>query len=525
MPEPYVELPPTRHGTTPVARATLRRVNVACHAPPSSPPRVRAWNAGLTASPGTLDLDVPAHRVDGAVPDALRGGRLLSNGPGWNVIGGVTVHPFDGHGYVRSFAFQRNGSVRVTARFVQTPSYRAESAAGRLVHRGLATNLDGPFYRNRPGGPPRHVANTTITRWNDRLLAAWEGGAPYALDPHTLATRGEEHFGGALAGQATLAHMKWDASPDRLITCSVKMGRDTGFTFREVDRSDRVVATATAQARGLRFVHDFALTPNWFVLGGNPLRVDPVALAKMFLGTSTLLRAVVTNYSAAPSLLLVPRGGGPMRAVRLPEAAWVVHFGGAFERNGNVVVDACVFDHLEFGEEFGYAGLRAPFDPARPEARGPQRLYRITVPARATEARWERLSPHGVDFPRIHPAHEGRETPALFGATRRDTRFSDPFDAIVRVDLRDPARPAALWSVPDNTFVGEPVFVPSGDSDTDGYVLVLVTHGLDDRTSLCVLDATAIDRGPVATIPLPLLPIAFHGDWDAAAPEATESSA
>jgi all-trans-8'-apo-beta-carotenal 15,15'-oxygenase len=466
---------------------------------------------------------VPAHRVDGAVPEALRGGRLLSNGPGWNVIGGVNVHPFDGHGYVRSFAFQRDGSVRVTARFVQTPSYRAESAAGRLVHRGLATNLDGPFYRNRPGGPPRHVANTTITRWNDRLLAGWEGGAPYALDPHTLATRGEEHFGGVLAGQATLAHMKWDAGRDRLITCSVKMGRDTGFTFREVDRSDRVVATATAQAGGLRFVHDFALTPNWFVLGGNPLRVDPVALAKMYLGTSTLLRAVATNHSAAPSLLLVPRGGGPMRAVRLPDPAWVVHFGGAFERDGDVVVDACVFDHLEFGEEFGYAGPRLPFDPARPEARGPQRLYRITVPAHAREARWERLSAQGVDFPRIHPAHEGRETPALFGATRRDTRFSDPFDTILRVDLRDPARPAALWSVPDNTFVGEPVFVPTGDSD--GYVLVLVTHGLEGRTSLCVLDATAIDRGPVATVPLPLLPIAFHGDWDAAAPEATESSA
>ena len=169
------------------------------------------------------------------------------------------------------------------------------------------------------------------------------------------------------------------------------------------------------------------------------------------------LRAVATNHSAAPSLLLVPRGGGTMRAVRLPDPAWVVHFGGAFERDGDVVVDACVFDHLEFGEEFGYAGPRLPFDPARPEARGPQRLYRITVPAHAREARWERLSPHGVDFPRIHPAHEGRETPALFGATRRDTRFSDPFDTILRVDLRDPARPAALWSVPDNTFVGEPV--------------------------------------------------------------------
>ena len=480
-------------------------------------PRATSWNRGLAASPGRLDLEIPAARVDGRIPPELHGGRLLSNGPGWSVIGGVTAHPFDGHGYVRALAFRRDGSVRLRARFVETPSYRDEAAAGRLVDRGLATNLPGPFWRNLGlGRRPRNVANTTILRWGERLLAGWEGGAPYALDPATLATLGEETFGGAIAGVATLAHMKYEAASGRLILCSVEMGPPMRLTFREVDRSGRVVAAHQAELPGRRFVHDFALTPHWYVLGGNPIRLHPPRLAGALLGASTLLRAIATDPDAPPCLHLIPRGGGPARTLRLPAPGWVVHFGGAFERDGAVVVDACVLPRFEFGEEFGYAGPAAPFDPTRPEARGPQRLYRITAAEGAAEATWEPLCGYGVDFPRVHPEHEGRPTPALFGATRADPRYSDPFDSVIRVDLVDRERPPTLWTAPADTFVGEPIFVPRPGEPDAGHVLALVTRGLDQRTDLVVLDARALDRGPVARVPLPLLPVAFHGDWDGA---------
>jgi carotenoid cleavage dioxygenase-like enzyme len=478
--------------------------------------RAKSWNLALAANPGPLDVRVDAAQVEGRVPEALFGGRLLSNGPGWNVIGGVTVHPFDGHGYVRAFSFERAGSVRLTARHVETPAFVKERASGKLEVRGLATNLEGPFWRNLAFGPPRNVANTTITRWGTQLLAGWEGGAPYALDAQTLETRGEATLGGALTGQATLAHFKRDAATDRLVTCSLTMGRFAGFTFREFDRAERLVSTATAAFDGMHFAHDFAMSERWFVLGSNPLRPKVLEFARTLVGQSTLLRSIEADRQAPPALLLVPRGGGPSRTVRLPAPGWVVHFGNAFERDGALIIDASVFHDFGFGEEFGYQGPHAPFDPTRPEARGPQTLYRITVPAGASEATWAPLCPHGVDFPRFHPLHEGRETPALFGATRADTRFSDPFDSIIRVDLLDRERPPSLWTTGrDTTFVGEPVFVPDPQQPAAGHVLVLVSDGVGARTSLVVLDATALERGPLAVVPLPLLPIAFHGDWDA----------
>ena len=107
--------------------------------------RTRAWNAALSTSPGPLDLTIEASRIEGVIPPALRGGRLLANGPGWTHIGGRLAHPFDGHGYVRAFEFQPDGSMKLRARFVQTPVYRSEEAAQRITHHELGTNLNNHF--------------------------------------------------------------------------------------------------------------------------------------------------------------------------------------------------------------------------------------------------------------------------------------------------------------------------------------------------------------------------------------------
>lgn len=478
--------------------------------------RSRSWDLAMGATPGPLDLRVPAASVEGRVPDALRGGRVLSNGPGWTRIGGHTAHPFDGHGYVRSLRLTADGGLHLQAAFVQTPSYVAERAAGTLQHRGLATNLPGGMFANLKRGPARNVANTTVMRWGDRVLAGWEAGAPHGLDPETLETRGEEHFGGAITGQATLAHMHPDPATGRLTLCSVAQGRRTSFTFRELDDQDAVLAEREVAFDGQMFAHDYALSPSYYVLGGNPLRFKPMALASALLGADTLMKAIATDLGKPGVLHLIPRDGGPVRTVRLPEPAFVVHFGNAFERDGDLVVDACAFSDFPFGEEFGYQGPDAPFDPGLPEARGPQRLLRITVPADGDEATWRVLTPHGVDFPRFHPGHVGRETPQLFGATRRDTRYSDPFDSIIGVDLEDPERPDQLWTAPDTTFVGEPLFVPAEGEDRAGHVLCILSDGLAARTTLAVFDAQALADGPVAAVPLPLLPVGLHGDWDAA---------
>lgn len=474
----------------------------------SLPPRARAWNRALAARPGDLDLHVPASQIRGVIPAGLRGGRLLSNGPGWNVFGDRVCHPFDGHGYLRRFSLNPDGSVDLRARFIRTEVFVDEERAGGFVHRGFATNGHDLFWKNLGGGTPRNVANTTIYPWGGRLLAGWEAGSPYAVDPETLDTIGPETFGGLIDGEATLAHMGRDG--DRLILCGVKAGRTTRYTFRELGPGDALLQTRTGEVPGIAFAHDFAFTDRWYVLGGNPLSVKPWGMAKALLGAGTMLTAVSTNLGKPGELVLVPRDAdGPTRHVTLPAPSFVVHFVNAHERGDDVIVDVCVFHDFTFGEEFGYAGPKAPFDPSLPESRGTQSLYRVTIPAGSDEATWEQLVPHGVDFPRIRPGRDGQEITMMVGATRADTRYSDPFDSVIRVDLANRAEPS-IWTAGQDVFVGEPLIAPSDDGE---HVLALLSDGTADETTLVILDAEDLASGPVAEVPLPLLPVAFHGDW------------
>ena len=48
-------------------------------------------------------------------------------------------------------------------------------------------------------------------------------------------------------------------------------------------------------------------------------------------------------------------------------------------------------------------------------------------------------------------------------------------------------------------------------------MLALLSDGLRAHTTLAIFRADAIAEGPVAQVHLPLLPIAFHGDWEPAA--------
>lgn len=63
---------------------------------------------------------------------------------------------------------------------------------------------------------------------------------------------------------------------------------------------------------------------------------------------------------------------------------------------------------------------------------------------------------------------------------------------------------------------GEAGFVPrSADgAEDDGWYLTLVHDRATDLSELVVLDASAPDQGPVASVHLPTrVPLGFHGNW------------
>jgi carotenoid cleavage dioxygenase len=62
--------------------------------------------------------------------------------------------------------------------------------------------------------------------------------------------------------------------------------------------------------------------------------------------------------------------------------------------------------------------------------------------------------------------------------------------------------------------VSEPVFVPRGADEGDGWLLAVVWRGEARRSDLIVLETSDVTSGPVATVQLAhRVPFGFHGNW------------
>lgn len=83
---------------------------------------------------------------------------------------------------------------------------------------------------------------------------------------------------------------------------------------------------------------------------------------------------------------------------------------------------------------------------------------------------WKRPS----DFPAINPAFSGSRNSYIYTATSSGSRQflpHFPFDSVAKINIVDGS--VSSWSSRSRRFIGEPVFVPKGDEEDDGYLLVV----------------------------------------------------
>jgi 9-cis-beta-carotene 9',10'-cleaving dioxygenase len=77
-----------------------------------------------------------------------------------------------------------------------------------------------------------------------------------------------------------------------------------------------------------------------------------------------------------------------------------------------------------------------------------------------------------ADFPAINPNFANRKNRFVYtGGASGSRRFLPyfPFDSVVKIDASDGS--ARSWSTAGRKFVGEPVFVPTGGREDNGYVI------------------------------------------------------
>jgi all-trans-8'-apo-beta-carotenal 15,15'-oxygenase len=460
--------------------------------------RATGWRLGFqsleTEIGDGLELD-----VEGTLPAELEG-TLYRIGPArHDVYGERYRHWFDGDGMVHALRLS-GGRAHYRNRFVATDKKRDEDAAGHRIYGGFGTPPAG-----MRGVRPKSAANTNVVFHGGKLLALWEAGRPWALDPVTLETIGEDDMGGALApGQAISAHPKLDRTTGEMWNFGVDYGPRPKIALYRTSpdgRTERVLRKALPYGA---MIHDFALTPTKVVVVIAPITLPTVPVA-LLAGRKSFGESLRWRPRKGTRIGVYDRTSGEVRVYKTGPFM-MFHTVNAFDEGEDAIVDLCAYEDAsimrQFTEVMAGRSYRLPTPPH------PERL-RLRADGRVER---RRLSDTILEFPRVAGRSLSGEHRRIYGVTQAgdDEFLGTP--AVV-----DPES-GKTWRAPvrPDQYAGEvvPVTKANATSDEEVWLLTLVLDAGARRSELWVLDGEGVEAGPVAVVPLPhVVPFGLHGNW------------
>jgi carotenoid cleavage dioxygenase len=445
------------------------------------------YRGGL--APVTDEITAFDLEVTGRIPAELNG-RYLRNGPNpLSLDDPGASHLFLGEGMVHGVRL-RDG--------------RAEWYRNRWVRNAhVARRLGEEPRPGRTHGGMDFAANTHVIGLAGRTLATVEAGAlPYELG-YELDTIGSCDFDGGLPG-GFAAHTHLDPATGELHAMAYFFGWDH-HQHIVLDAKGAVTRTRDIPIADAPMMHDFALTERFVVLYDLPVTFSMAHAEK---GAPL---PYAWNEEHGSRLGLLSRQTGEMRWFEV-DPCWVFHTLNAYDDGDQVVVDV-----VRYPKRFVDARLGEGGSPT---------LDRWRIDLSSGRVSETRLDDRFQEFPRMDERLTGR--PYRYGYTvvtrelvevlsPQDTAMEDlpdeAFDnTLIKHDLERGTQQGRRFG--RDAYVGEPVFVESGEAEDDGYVMVFVNDSARGAADLVILSAQDFTGEPVATVHLPArVPLGFHGSW------------
>jgi carotenoid cleavage dioxygenase-like enzyme len=438
--------------------------------------------------------------VSGAIPEWLAGS-LVRTGPAKFEVGARTMnHWFDGLAMLHRFSFD-GGTVSYANRFLEGRAYRAAQETGEISYSEFATDPCRSLFQRvfsvfRPKLSDN--ANVNLVELGDRMIAMTETPIPVEFDAETLATVGVAY---EVPGMLTTAHPHLDRATGGMLNYAAALGPRNQYRFFLLrPDADSPEVVARVGTREPAYMHSFGLTERFFVLAEFPYVVNPLRLA-------TSGRPYIENYRWKPELgtrlTLIDRRTGKATGPFETDPCFGFHHVNAYEADGEVIVDICVFEDAGIVEDLYLDRLRGGKPVARPE------LRRFRIRPHAGTVDHERPVDEGFELPRIN---YGRcsERPYRF-AWGVGVGESGWLDRIVKADLDE--RTTSAWAE-EGCYPGEPVFVagPDASAEDDGVLLSVVLDSRSGGSFVLVLDAATLDELGRAEAPHHI-PFGFHGQF------------
>ena len=437
---------------------------------------------------------------DHPLPAGLAG-TLYRNGPARMRRGDTAYqHWFDGDGMMHGFEIAGT-TLRHHARMIRTEKYVAEEKAGRFLHSGFGTTIPGGLPISRPDDI--NVANISVLPLGEELLALWEGGSPWRVDPQSLETLGRKVWSSETDGMSFSAHPKVDA--DGSVWSFGYMAGSGKLALYRLDPRGGLRQVKLIDAPNADMVHDFAITQRWLVFSLMPLVFDRDTPR----GNDSFLARMRWRPERGSVILLIDKNTLEVsHRIEMPATAFF-HVGNAWEDGDSVRLQLMVIDDFDGVMTNVHDALQG-----RPMHRlshtGP---VEVVADLRQHRVTLRSLSAESGEFPRVDPRHVGQPTGALFIASRAPTMPDGLFglNAVARLDGRSGRMQRFDYGA--ETLVEEHVFVPrSGAAEGEGWLIGTARNWLTRRTMFSVFEASAIADGPIAQAQLPYgLPLGLHG--------------
>jgi len=457
--------------------------------------------------------------LDGRLPEDLRGS-YYHNGPGRLERGGQRVgHWFDGDGAIVGVQFGGGVDNQATAtyRYVRSAGFEQEDRADRFCFGNYGMTHPGPLWQ-RWGKDLKNAANTSVLVLEDRLLALWEGGAPHALDLHSLETHGLDRLGLA-AKDSYSAHPKRDPRSGLIYNFAVSLGPQATLQLYCHDRHGQLQRRNAIPLEGLPLIHDFALAGDYLVFCVPPVRLNlwPAALQLQSFSDS-----LVWKPELGTEILICDRHSLALVSRHSVDPWFQWHYSnGWLDDRGNLGVDLVRYPDFTTNQYLkqvatGQVSLQAP-----------GQLWRMVLdPKTAHLLDSQPLSATWAEFPQVRPDCVGQAPPRdSQGKAGQGTAFvqhrpdRDPAGELFgAIGYLDPSGAITVTDLGEDRYPCEPIW--AGD-----WWLTLVFDGAQHQSELWVWQADRPGADPVCRLLLPeVIPYGFHGTW-VSAPAAASAAA
>lgn len=419
------------------------------------------------------EVEREALEVIGTIPPELNG-VLLRTGPN-PVNPGLNHHWFTGDGMLHAISMENGKAATYRNRWVRTDS--VEQKLGLPAAKGLRLPIQGS-------------GNVNVIGHGGRILALSEIGLSFEMN-RELDTLRIFDYEGQLASSMT-AHPKIDGKTGELLF----FGYDLAPPFLRYHRADsegNLGQTVEVNLPECVMMHDFGVTATRVVFMDLPVTADFSFIAG---GHSAMPFGWNDNHQARLGVL--DRAASSDDSVKWIDIdpCYVFHLLNTYDDGDNIVMDVVRYERV----------FTAPGDTDFEKGAALVR-WTIDVDEGVVESRV--LSDIDQEFPRIDPRVECH--PHQFGYAL-EVGGQHGFSDLLKHDLH--AGTTQRHEIGANCAGGEPVFVPYGEAEDEGYILSVVFNGESDTSELRIIDAARFTEAPVAIVKLQTrVPFGFHGNF------------